>query len=330
MLGGAPATNVAVTSSTTMTATTSQRASGIVDVMVTVGGRAGTLPGAFTYAAPQQVVNTPPTIASLTARGLRSNEPPQFADLGEEIDVVASVQDAETPVSQLTYEWTSTVGGTFTGSGGAVKWRAPQTAITPLNVTLTLTVIERYTAFDGNGLPVTSENRVNKSTVLSLHDSIAEVGRMARQFLFDFSDSNITDVSYIMRNFTDATPFCADQTAQETSQVIHNRKTFRITSSSVGLADVTVAFGSRCPVYDSPADACAQVPVDWVSVILADGSHEHARGTDQVTAIYLSDQRRWGLCDSSFSGDHEDSAGVHRFIPYARGPYPLLPPLLHK
>ena len=312
-LGGTPATDVTMTGPTVITAKTGQRASGVVNVVVTVGGAVATLPGGFTYTAPNAVVNTPPVIASMSARGTRGGEPAQFADVGEEIDVVATVQDAETPVSLLTYEWTSTAGGTFSGSGAAVKWRAPQTAGSPLAATLTLTVIERYSAVDGNGLPITSENRVNKSIAVSVHDSLAEVGGMARQFLLDFSDSNIRDVSYIMRNFTDATSFCASQKAAETSEVKHNRDTFRITSSAVGPADVTVSFGGRCPFRLVPADACAQVAVDWVSTILADGTREHAWGTDQVAAIYLPTEQRWGLCASDFDGRNAP-ASRHDFI----------------
>ena len=312
-LGGTPATDVTTTGPTAITAKTGQRASGVVDVVVTAGGAVATLPAGFTYTAPNAVVNTPPIVASMSARGTRGGEPAQFADVGEEIDVVATVQDAETPVSQLTYDWTSTAGGTFSGSGAAVKWRAPQTAGTPLTVMLTLTVIERYSAFDSNGLPITSENRVSKAIAVSLHDSVAEVGGMARQFLVDFSDSNIRDVNYIMRNFTDTTSVCAKGTASETSDVKHNRDTFRITSSAVGPADVIVSFGGRCPFRDTPADACAEVAVDWVSTILADGTREHAWGTDQVTAIYVPTEQRWGLCASDFNG-HNSPATRRDFI----------------
>lgn len=312
-LGGTPATDVTTTSPTVITATTGQRASGVVDVVVSVGGALATLPAGFTYTAPSAVVNTPPSIASMSARGTRGDEPPQFADVGEEIDVVATVQDAETPVSQLTYEWTSTAGGTFSGSGAAAKWRAPQAAGTPLTATLTLTVIERYSAFDSNGLPMTSENRVSKSIAVSLHDSLAEVGGMARQFLLDFSDSNIRDVNYIMRNFTDTTSVCSHGKASETSDVKHNRDTFRITSSFVGPADVIIAFGTICRVQSAAGDACAFVPVDWVSTILADGTREHAWGTDQVSAIYVPNEQRWGLCASNFDG-HNSPANRHDFI----------------
>ena len=74
-VGGAAATNVVVTSSTTPTATTATRSAGTVEVTVTLDGRSGSLPAAFTYIAPNQVTNEPPVIQSITARGVKPNEP---------------------------------------------------------------------------------------------------------------------------------------------------------------------------------------------------------------------------------------------------------------
>ena len=51
----------------------------------------------------------------------------QFATLGENVNVTASVTDAETPVNQLTYEWSSNVGGTFGANASTTTWTAPAT-----------------------------------------------------------------------------------------------------------------------------------------------------------------------------------------------------------
>jgi hypothetical protein len=286
-----------------LTAVTAQHAAGVADVVVTSGGKTGSLPLAFTYVAPAATTNTPPVIALLSARGTRPNEPAQFADLDELIDVTAVVTDAESGGSQLTYEWSSNAGGTFTGSGASVKWRAPLSPpVLPLNASLTLTVIERYSSVDDSGLPVTRENRVSRFTTVSVHDSKTEVGDMARQFLLDFSDSSITDVPFILRNFTDDVPVCEAGKTSEGIDVANNRRNFRITSSSVGAASVTVNFSGICPFRSLPGDACAQVPVDWRSVNLNTGAAEHVGGTDQVTAVYLPAQNRWRLCSSDFNG----------------------------
>jgi hypothetical protein len=176
-----------------------------------------------------------------------------------------------------------------------VTWHAPAAAgTTPAIVTLTLEVVERY----GAGL----ENRVTRTADLSLHDSAKEVGDMARQFLLDFSDSNLRDVNYIMRNFQ---PDCYG-TQSEIEDVVDNRAMYRIVSYAIGAPSVTVNFGGTCPFRTRPGDACAQVRVFWASVTASSGARvPDARGTDQVAAMYYPAQRRWRLCDSQFNSDND-------------------------
>ncbi len=176
--------------------------------------------------------------------------------------MTADVRDDETPVAQLQFIWSSNV-GTFSGSGSSVTWQAPAQAATPADVTLRLEVVERYGPVTA---PTAFEHRVSSSATLRLHDSFKEVGDMSRQFLLDFSDSSIRDVAYIMRNFE---PGCYG-TADEAAQVAENRAKFRIVSSVVGPASVTVGFGGVCPFRARPGDACAQVPVVWDSIELSD------------------------------------------------------------
>src|SRR5262249_27871151 len=58
-IGGSPATQITVTSSTTITATSPAHSAGAADVTVSnPGGQAGTLTGGFTYVAPP-----PPSVA---------------------------------------------------------------------------------------------------------------------------------------------------------------------------------------------------------------------------------------------------------------------------
>ena len=158
---------------------------------------------------------------------------------------------------------------------------------------------------------MTKENRVSMTTVVSLHDSPSEIGSLARQFLFDFSDSGIRDVGYILRNFSD---LCPDGKASETNDVAFNRQHFIINSSSIGSASVSVDFAGTCPLRLRRADACAQVPADWASTSLDDKSKSHVIGTDQVTAVYDPSRQRWGLCDSDFDGHDATLSGLRGFI----------------
>jgi hypothetical protein len=310
-IGTVPATEVTIESPTRMTAVTGQSAAGTVDVVVSSQGRTATLPRSFTYSAPMLVENTPPVIVSIRALGTRPNEPAQFADLDETITLTAFVQDAESPISQLGFEWASNAGGTFSGTGPVVQWHAPNTGPTPSSATLTVTVVEKYQGADPTGLPLTKENRVSMTTVVSLHDSRSEIGSLARQFLFDFSDSGIRDVAYIMRNFSDR---CPDGKASETSDVTFNRQHFIINSSSIGSASVTVDFSGTCPLRLRSADACAQVPAEWTSTSRDDNSKSHVIGTDQVTAVYDPSRQRWGLCDSDFDGHNATPSSLRGFI----------------
>ena len=119
-------------------------------------------------------------------QGTRVNEPPNFADLLEDVDVAATVTDVESQPSTFTYNWTAPV-GTFIGTGATVKWRAPAAAATPLNVILTLEVVETYTS---QGQSV--QNKVTRTATVRLHNSVLEVTDISRQFLLDFSDSSLS------------------------------------------------------------------------------------------------------------------------------------------
>src|SRR5882672_6206147 len=160
-LGGMPASNVVVNSSSSITAVTGPHPSGAVDVLVSSGRRSAMLPGSYTYAVPATATNAPPTIVSLIAQSSRRNEPPRFADLGEDIAVTAVIEDQETSADALTYEWTSAPGAT---------------------ISVTLTVIERFTTVDAAGRIVQNENRVSRDVSVRVHDSARELGGLAKNF----------------------------------------------------------------------------------------------------------------------------------------------------
>ena len=239
--------------------------------------------------------NGAPVIESITIQGRRAKEPANFSDLGETIDVIARVRDEETPVEELQYAWSAEV-GTFDGVGAKVTWRAPDTAATPLPVTISLKVTEKY------GYPGAAkiyQQDVSASAAVSLHNSTKEIGDMARQFLLDFSDSNIRDISSIMRNFI---PGCYG-TKEETDQVTENRRRFRIIESRVGAPQTTINFGGVCPFDAKRGDACTAVSVYWNSIDMDNHDAVGAvTGTDWLASFYRADKQQWGLCDSSFDG----------------------------
>jgi hypothetical protein len=293
-IGGLPATEVTVAAAGTITAKTPAHAAGTSDVTVVSSGQTASLSGAFTFVAPTQVANTPPVIASIVARGtVGPNEPAQFADLDEVVRVAAVVTDAETPLSGLTFAWTSDA-GSFTGTGANVLWTAPHAFSTPGSATLTLTVTEKYQSTDAVGLPVGRENVVAKTSIVRVHNSAKEVGDLAFDFLDSFSKQ--LSVDFIMRNFTAS---CRD-TASERSDVTFNQENFKITSYFVGNPSTTVTFLGSCPYQNAEGDACADVQTRWTSTSKATGTSGTVTGTDQVGAVVQNDQ--WRLCSSFFKG----------------------------
>jgi hypothetical protein len=282
-IGGTPATNVTVVSASTLTATTSPRSAGAADVVVNVGGRSGTLSNAFTYVAGQ-----PPVILSITARGSRPNQPERFADLGEEITVTATVQDSDTPAANLTFGWGSAGGGTITGNGSSIRWRAPQSFTTPGTITISLSVSDGGATAQGN-------------VVVRVHDSVKEVGDMAKLFLEDFSRQSLPP-EQVVRNFGEGCGLGGQGKENELLDVQNNQRTHDITQWTVGSPTVTINFGGVCPFRARLGDACAALPVTWTSTCIMEtrldgtkvctlGQVERVTGIDQVTAAYAAATR---------------------------------------
>jgi hypothetical protein len=178
----------------------------------------------------------------------------------------------------------------------------------PTEVALKLEVVEKY----GTGGAL--ENRASASAAVSLHDSVREVGGMARQFLLDFSDSSIRDVDYIMRNFGNEST-CPDvsDVNDEHDDVTKDRRDFQILNSRIGDARVTVNFGGVCPYLGKPGDACAVVPSYWQSRELATGVVGAVDGNDIVAAAYSKADKRWWLCASSYDAHPASRTALRGF-----------------
>ena len=232
-------------------------------------------------------VNAQPVVTSISVKGTLPREPAQYASLGETVNVTAAVTDAETPVNQLTYEWSSSVGGSFSANALTTTWTAPATlaGATPVNATLTLTVTERIDA--------TRSNRVTATSVVDLHNSPKEVGDLAYLFLDEFSKQLPPDV--VMRNFTNNCPTTAD----EYQDVVYQQNAVRVISYSIGDPSTAVPFSGLCPFRNRLGDACSNLQVRWTSQIKSNGQISNSSGTDQVTAVL--ENGRWKLCASDYS-----------------------------
>ena len=272
----------------------------VLGVATACGGSSPASPSPTPPPSPQPnndpPANVAPSIDLLTVQGRRTKQPARFADLRETVDVSATVADPETPLDELTYDWTATA-GTFNGTGRNVTWTAPDAASTPTKATLTLKVIERY------GHPNQPKNftwEVIKTVDVALHDSTNEVRRMSEQFLVDFSDTNNKDWQYIMRNFNAAAcPNPAEYDAEK-SDVIRNYSDYQMVNYQVGEGKVTVNFGGFCPFRSKQGDACAIVPVMWDSIFKPMGIRVASSGNDVIAAAYSTKDSRWYLCASDY------------------------------
>jgi hypothetical protein len=307
--GGTPATDVVVNDSASITATTPVHPAGTVDVSVKSGtGAEGTLRQAFQYVRPT-VANSPPVVSVLTAQGSRASEPSAYANVDEAISVAATVTDAETPVTTLTFDW-SAEAGVVIGTGPTVTWKAPHSAG---RSTIRLTVTETYTTPDPSGLPVQSRYVVTGTVDVDVHDEASEIAAMAKNFLVRFSQSNVSP-NDVMTDFKDGCGAGGTGKQDEYNQVVANRQNFRIVDWSVGEPRVTVNFKSLSPYRSRSGDAWAAVDVRWVSQCLvagvgctsAGGTRLDA-GTDWVTTQYDAQTRRWWICDSDYEGTSASS-----------------------
>lgn len=238
--------------------------------------------------------NTLPSIGTITVQGRRPKQPARFADVREAVDVTATVTDAETPVEELTYEWSAPV-GTFSGTGRSVTWTAPQTVSGPTTVTLTLKVVEKY---GHPGQAKIYSQDVSATQTLALHDSVKEVGDMSVRFLTEFSKPQTNkDWRDVMKDFSRSACPLPREFDEEREQVENHYNNFTMHSYELGMADVSQNFGGTC-LFNLPGDACASVRVTWDST--GPEGRRITRGVDHLTAVYAASDARWWLCSSRF------------------------------
>jgi len=249
---------------------------------------------------PNPPANAVPVVESITIQGRRAGQPARFADLQETIDVRATVTDAETPVGELTYQWSATA-GSFSGTGSTVTWTAPDSATTPGTVTITLKVVENY---GHPGQAKIYSHEVTRTQTLALHNSADEIAKMAVAFLTKFSQPQaIKDWRDVMQDFDVQGGTCPDpdQIESERGDVERHYQNYVMNSYSIGAANVSVAFRAGCDVPGRtvrPGDACAAVPVIWNSTG-PDGTGTTS-GMDYISAAYSASASRWWLCSSDY------------------------------
>jgi len=236
---------------------------------------------------PGATTNKPPVVQSIVTGTNR-------AEVATEIALSAVLLDQGTNPSSLEYGWSAT-GGTFSGTGPSVRWRAPVTATPPAHE-ISLTVVERYTSSgggSGGGRPQQIENRTSAIAHVYVNNSPAELGGLAFTFIDDFIHTERTP-AYAVRNFSDN---CRGK-ADELGDVVRNRAEFVIdpTASSFTLRSIT--YNTPANVPTQATFATVRLNCHFVSTSRVTGITGPADGICRLTNVY--EHFRWRLCESLF------------------------------
>jgi hypothetical protein len=237
-------------------------------------------------ASPPAPFNNPPAITSLTLSSPR-------VEAGEDLQVTAVVEDMETPVDQLTYDWSATpVSGVFSGRGRQIRWTAPASLqTTPDLYTLRLVVTEKYTE-RGQA----RKNTVSSSVPVHYNDSRRDIGKISLRFLTELFPDYSVPAAAAVQDFSDS---CGGK-AREFSDVANNRVNFHILSGSYTGISIDL---NKDKTFADVRGACVfrDIPMDPGNPYY--GRREAVSGTCHLTTIY--EDWKWLLCESSFEPPYD-------------------------
>jgi hypothetical protein len=252
---------------------------------------------------PPPVNNSPPQITSITVSDTR-------VEVGTPITLTAVVEDAETPVANLTYEWTADT-GTFTGTGAVVTWSPGSEAKTPADYVVTLTVTERYTS---GSTP--AENKASGTTTAHVNNSPKELAELSLRFLGDFADSKVSPDKCV----SEFSASCGRDKQDEFNDITDNRHDFLHVASTLRHTGLSIAadrktatvhtFGSitsRVITTTPQSDGCTREP----GACPFNGMGT-AEGDFWTTNVY--EQGRWWLCASHYTPTGSLTAFARAFI----------------
>jgi len=263
----------------------------IVAIIAVITAACSGSPTQPTASAAAQGAITPPMIKTAPVITSLSISPRVEAD--DDVSLVATVEDADTPLDRLQYEWSvAPPYGVFVGSGREVTWRAPRGEHTPDVYVFTLTVIDSYMA---GSRP--TEQRTSASLSVHYNDSHLETSALALDFLRDYSNTSVP-AEQVVRNFSDSCP----GKATELQAVQINRRDYQMLGG-----DFSVALTG---LYENRTVGEIVAPCTFRSVSKATGKTETSTGTCSLTTVY--ENWRWMLCDSRFTARTATSAAMAR------------------
>jgi hypothetical protein len=244
---------------------------------------------------PPVVRNDAPIIASIALSGPR-------AEADQNVVATAFVSDAETPLDQLSYQWSATpVNGTFTGPGPIATWRAPRQQVTPDLYTLKLLITEKYTSA---GQP--KENSVSSTVQVHYNDSPKEITAISMRFITELFPTSTIPAQQAVADFSDS---CSEK-ASEYNDVANNRVNFQILSGTYTNVSVTP---NSDRTFADVSGTCVfrDIPKDPKNPNV--GKTETVTGICRLTAIY--ENWKWWLCSSRFEGIGVTTSSLRYRVP---------------
>lgn len=246
--------------------------------------------------------NNPPTITSITPSSAH-------VEVGTPVTLTAVVSDAETPVSALTFKWTSD-SGTFTGTGSTVTWQAPANAATPADYSLTLTITETYTSAGES-----KTNTASKTISVHVNNSPKELADLSMRFLTNFANSTVSAATCV----SEFSASCSGK-SDELKDITDNRhdflvldSTLRPTSVEIGSSQTSAtvhtfcSFTSRVITPTPQSGGCLAVPGTCKF-----NTVQTVKGDCYTTNVYETGQ--WRLCTSHFAPQSGSSAFARAFF----------------
>jgi len=222
---------------------------------------------------------TPPVIREIAV-------PTSRVEAGQNITITATVEDAETPLSQLTYQWAASA-GTISGSGTTATWIMPEGITSGVNVAITLTVFDTYDAVVNNRVVKQQFIVAGTSPTFRVHDSDAELLALAVKFLRDlFGNSSVPPADCLV-DFTD---LCADLDFGKTAELQD------ITDHRSLVEVQSVTFFSQIVSFQGSDAGTVYSDAEFRDRWLSDGIVRPYRNEFVVTGRYH--QGRWWICES--------------------------------
>jgi len=225
---------------------------------------------------------TPPVIRQITV-------PTSRVEAGQTISIAATVEDAETPLSQLAYQWAASA-GTITGSGTTATWTMPEGITAGVNVAITLTVVDTYDAVVNNQVVKQQFTVVGTSPAFRVHDSEAETMELGRKFLVDLFGNSSVPPESCMVDFSDTCATADNGKIEELQQIVEHRQGYVVISAEVLKQRVAWRRADFGSVHT--AMLYRDRPINSMLIGTTCGDFE-------VTVVYVGN--RWWICQSFYN-----------------------------